>query len=150
MIKTALKEALKDAMRAKDEIALNTIRACLAAFTTELVSKGKKPTDELTDDEIIIVLKRLVKQRKDAIQQFTDGGRPELAESEKKESEIIEAYLPAQASEADIEKVTKEKITELGVTDISGAGKLTGAVLKALGGNADGQVVKAVIARLLA
>ena len=149
MIKNQLKEALKDAMRAGDELKKNTIRAVLAAITTELVAKNMKPTDELADTEIITVIKRLVKQRKDAMQQFTDAGRPELAETEQQECTILEAYLPAQASEADIEKAAIEVIAAQGATDVAAAGKLTGAVMKALGGNADGTVVKTVLTRLL-
>ena len=119
----------------------------LAAFTNELVAKGKKPTEELAEPEMITVLKRLAKQRKDSAEQFTAGGRPELAEKELMELKIIEAYLPQMASREDIEKVAREKMAELNV-DAAGQGKLMGAVIKALGGNADGTLVKEVIASL--
>lgn len=136
------------AMKAKDDLRVQTLRGCMAAFTNELVAKGRKPTDALEDAEALIVLKRLSKQRKDSAEQFEKGGRPELAEKERAELQIIEAYLPQMAGREEIEKVARLKKDELGISDISGAGKLTGAVIKALGGQADGSVVKDVIQKL--
>jgi uncharacterized protein YqeY len=149
MTKEKIREDLKDAMRAKDQVRVDTLRGALAAFTNELVAKGKKPTDELTEDEQIAVLKRLGKQRTDAIEQFTKGNRPELAAKEAVELELIKAYLPQMASREDIEKVAKAKIAELGAVDAAAIGKLTGAIMKELGGRADGNDVKAVIQSLL-
>lgn len=147
---TQLREDLKNAMRAKDQVKVDTLRGVLSAFTNELVAKGRKPTDELTADEMLAVMKRLGKQRKDSIEQFEKGGRPEMAEKEKVELGIIEAYLPQQASEEDIEKAAKEAIAEAGQVDAAAAGKLTGAVMKKLGGNADGAKIREVLQRLLA
>ena len=129
---------------------LNTLRGAVTAFTNELVAKGMKPTDELSDADAMTVLKRLGKQRKDSMEQYTAGGRPELAEKEAAELKVIEAYLPQTASPADIEKVARAKKEEMGITDASGAGKLTGAVMKEFAGSADGSDVKAVVAELLA
>ncbi|MBM3261784.1 GatB/YqeY domain-containing protein, partial [Candidatus Kaiserbacteria bacterium] len=126
-MKDKIREDVKDAMRAKDQVRLDTLRGALAAFTNELVAKGRKPTDELNEAEMLAVLKRLAKQRKDSAEQFTAGGRPELADKEMVELKIIEAYLPASASREDIERVAKAKKTELGVTDAAGQGKLMGA-----------------------
>ncbi len=114
----------------------------------QLVAKGRKPTDELTDPEAVAVLKRLAKQRKDAIEQFEKGGRPELADKESQELKIIEAYVPQGASREDIERVAKAKKEELGVSDASGIGKLTGAVMKEFAGTADGNDVKEAVAAL--
>lgn len=139
---------MKTAMKAKDQVRLDTLRGALAAFTNELVAKGKKPTDEVDDDLATIVLKRLSKQRQDAIEQFTKGGRMELAEKETKELEIIKGYLPQTASREEIEKVARAKKEALGVTDTSGVGKLTGAVMKEFAGRADGNDVKEVVANL--
>lgn len=149
MIKETIRTDLVAAMKAKETLTVETLRGALAAFTNELVATGKKPTDELTDDEALKVLKRLSKQRKDAAEQFNKGGRPELAQKEEQELVIIEKYLPQQASVEAIERVVQAKITELGITDASGIGKLTGAIMKELGGNADGNVIKEVINRLL-
>ena len=148
MITQQIRSEIGAAMKAHDSIRLETLRGAVTAFTNELVSKGRKPTDELTDAEAVTVLKRLGKQRKDAIEQYEKGGRPELAEKEAAELKIIEAYLPQGASRADIERVAKAKKEELGVTDVSGIGKLTGAILKEFGGNADGNEVKEIVAAL--
>lgn len=139
---------MMDAMKAKDALKLSVLRGALTAFTNELVAKGMKPTDELSDADALTVLKRMGKQRKDSIEQFTNGNRPELAQKEADELKIIESYLPQMASREEIERVAKAKKDELGVTDASGIGKLTGAVMKELGGNADGNDVKAVLASL--
>ena len=136
------------AMKARDDIRVQTLRGALAAFTNELVAKGMKPTDEVTDDLAVAVLKRLSKQRKDSIEQFTKGGRTELAEKETKELKIIETYLPQTASREEIEKVVRAKKDEMGVADASGMGKLTGAVMKEFAGRADGNDVKDVVQKL--
>jgi len=136
------------AMKARDQLRVDTLRGALSSFTNELVTKGRKPTEELTDDEAIVVLKRLAKQRKDSAEQFEKGGRAELAAKEKTELSIIESYLPATATREEIEKVARTKKEELGVTEASGIGKLTGAVMKEFAGRADGNDVKAVLASL--
>ena len=133
------------AMKTRDMIKVNTLRGALAAFTNDLVAKGKKPTDDVSDADAVTVLKKLAKQRKDSVEQFTAGGRLELAGKEQIELKIIEAYLPQSAGRDEIEKIARAKMAELGVTDISGVGKLTGAVMKEFAGRADGNDVKAVI-----
>lgn len=146
---TSLREDLKNAMRARDQVKVDTLRGILSAFTNELVAKGRKPTDTLSDDDMLTVLKRLAKQRKDSIAQFEKGGRPEMAAKEAAELSMIESYLPQMASEADIERAAREAIAEAGATDPAMAGKLTGAVMKKLGGNADGSMVRVVLQKLL-
>lgn len=137
------------AMKAKDNLRRDTLRGALSAFTNELVAKGRKPTEEIPDQEAITVLKRLAKQRKDSAEQFTAGGRPELALKESHELKIIEGYLPQTASRAEIEKIVQAKIVELGAKDTSDAGKLIGAVMKEFAGRADGNDVKEIVASLL-
>lgn len=127
---------------------VQTLRGAMSAFTNELVAKNRKPTDELTDPEAVVVLKRLSKQRKDSIEQYTKGGRADLADKETAELHILEAYIPAGVGRDEIEKVARAKREELGVTDASGIGKLTGAVMKELKGRADGNDVKEVVASL--
>jgi len=139
---------MKVAMKARDQLRVETLRGALAAFTNELVVKGKKPTEELADQDAVTVLKRLGKQRKEAAEQYEKGGRTELAQKESDELKIIESYLPQMASREDIEKVARAKKSELGVADASGAGKLTGAVMKEFGGSADGNAVKEIVASL--
>jgi len=148
MLTQKIRTDMTAAMKARDDLRVQTLRGALAAFTNELVAKSKKPTEELADNDAITVLKRLAKQRKEAAEVYEKGGRAELAEKESKELKIIEEYLPQMASREDIEKVARAKKEALGVADASGAGKLTGAVMKEFGGSADGGVVKEVVASL--
>jgi len=143
-----IKGQIKEAMKAKDEVRLAVVRGLAAAMTNELVAKGKKPTDELTDDEALAVIKRASKQRQDSIAQFTAGGREDLAANEEAELKIIEEYLPAQMPREEIEKIAKAKIAELGA-DKSKLGVLIGVVVKETKGTADGAVVKEVVQELL-
>jgi hypothetical protein len=147
MLVLQIKEDMKTAMKARDDLRVQTLRGAIAAFTNELVAKGKKPTDEVDDALAQTVLKRLAKQRRDSANQFEKGGRPELAAKEMSELKILESYLPQQASREDIEKVARAKKEELNV-DAAGKGKLMGIVMKALGGNADGGLVKEVVESL--
>ena len=149
MLAKKVREDMMAAMKARDDLRKETLRGALSSFTNELVAKGKKPTEELSDEDAVTVLKRLSKQRKDAAQQYLAGGRSDLADKELSEDKIIKEYLPQMAGREEIEKVVREKVAELGVTDKSGAGKLTGAVIKAFAGNVDGGDVKAVIESVL-
>lgn len=144
MLMDTIKTDLKEAMKARDDLRVQTLRSVIAGFTNELVAKGMKPTDAVDDAMAMTVVKRLTKQRKDSAEQFEKGGRPELAQKEMAELKILEAYLPQMASREDIEKVARAKKEEMNV-DAAGKGKLMGAVIKEFGGNADGSVVKEVI-----
>lgn len=144
----SIKAAIPDAMRAKDEVKLRTLRSLVTAMTNEVVAKKRKPDEFLTDEEAITVLKRASNQRKDSIEQFEKAGRNDLAEPEKAELVVIESFLPAMMSREEIEAVVKAKIAEMGA-DKSKAGMLTGAVMKELKGKADGGDVKAVVDTLL-
>lgn len=143
-----IKSDMKDAMRAKDAQALTALRGLLSAFTNELVAIGRTPQDSLSDEEAITVIKRASKQRKDAIEQFEKGGRPELAEDEKAELAVIEKYLPATMSLEDIKTIAEAKIAEFG-GDKTKLGQIIGAVLKQTAGQADGGDVKKVVTELL-
>ena len=138
-----------EAMKSKDSVALETYRGLITMFTNESVAKGRTPKDELTDDEAMAVIKRAVKQRKEAIEQFKNGGRPELAEAEEKELEVLTPLLPETMSLDDIEKIALAKKEELGIEDKSKMGILMGAVMKETKGKADGGDVKQVVERIL-
>jgi uncharacterized protein YqeY len=99
----------------------------------------------LTDEELLSIVMRAAKQRKDSIQQFTDGGRPELAEGEKAELAVLETMLPAQMSRDEIVAAATAKAAEMGVTDKTKANMLMGTLMKDLKGKADGTVVKEVV-----
>jgi uncharacterized protein YqeY len=149
MIHENIKGEIKAAMMAKDSVKLSVVRGLVSAFMNEAVTKGKGPDGILTDEEALAVIKRASNQRKDAISQFEAGGRPELAEGEKAELAILEAYLPQMMSRAEIKPIVEAKKAELGVTDKSGAGKLTGVLMAELKGKADGADVKAIVDELL-
>jgi uncharacterized protein YqeY len=145
-----IKGKIKEAMMAKDTVRLDVLRGMSAAFTNELVAKGRKPQDELSDDEVMAVIMRLSKQRKDSIEQFEKANRPELVAEEKAQLTIIEEFLPKFMSAEEIRPIAEAKKAELGVADKSGAGKLTGVLMKDLKGKADGTTVKQVVDSLFA
>lgn len=145
-----IKGEVKKAMLAKDAVRLSVVRNMIAAFTNELVATGKTPQDMLDDAGALKVIKRLANQRKDSIEQFEKGGRAELADSEKAELAVLEAYLPQMMSREEIKVVALAKKDALGVTDKAKAGQLTGAIMKDLAGKADGGEVKAVVDELFA
>src|SRR3989344_3862057 len=145
-----IKAEVKPAMMAKDAVRLSVVRNMLSAFTNELVATGKTPQDVLDDAGVLKVIKRLSNQRKDSIEQFVNGGRPELAESEQAELAVLEKYLPTLMSREEIMVVALAKKEVLGVTDKSKAGQLTGAIMKDLARKADGGDVKAVVDGLFA
>lgn len=147
-IETNIKEALKEAMKNKDEVRLSVMRNIKAACTNELVAKGMTPQSEVTDEIAMSVIKRLAKQRKDSIEQFRNGGREDLASQEEKELVILEELLPAVMSQDAIRPIAEKKKIELGVEDKSKMGILVGAVMKELAGQADGADVKAVVESL--
>jgi uncharacterized protein YqeY len=146
---TQIKEQIKEAMKAREEVRLSVLRGLLAGFTNELVALKRKPDGELSDEEALAVIRRAVKQRKDSIEQFTKGGRSDLVASESAELLILETYLPKMMSRDDVLKLAKAKMQELGVTDKSGSGKFMGALMKDLKGQADGDTVKSVVDELL-
>ncbi len=148
MLHDKIREEIKNAMKAKDEVRLLVMRGVLTALTNELVATKRKPTDILSDEEVITVITRLSKQRKESISQFESGGRAELAENEKKELAILEEFLPEMMSSEDIKKIAMAKMSELGMNDPSKKGMLVGALMKDLKGKADGGDVKNVVDQL--
>lgn len=140
-----IKNSLKDAMKAKDAVRLRTVRSILTSFTNELVATGKTPQDAITDEAGLAVIKRLAKQRKDSISQYEAASRTDLAEPEKEELAVLEGYLPALMSQEQILPIAQAKKDELQINDKAKIGILVGAVMKELGGKADGADVKAVI-----
>lgn len=136
-------------MKARDALKVEVLRGLSAAFTNELVATKRKPTDSLSDDEALSVIRREVKKRKEAAEAFKGGGRTELAEKEEKEAVILSAYLPALMSEDEVRTVVEAKKNELSITDKKDVGRLMGAVMKELAGKADGGVVKKIVGEIL-
>jgi uncharacterized protein len=148
MIQQQIKSQIPEAMKAKDELRLLVLRGLATAFMNELVAKKRKPSDELTDDEALEVIRRASKQRKDSIEQFRKGNREDLAQKEEAELKIVESYLPQMMSKEEVEKVARAKKDEMGVTDKSKMGMLMGAIMKDLKGKADGADVKSAVESL--
>jgi len=139
-----IKDGIKAAMIAKDTVRLTTLRGVSAAFMNEIVAK-KLTSDELSDEDAIAIIRKLVKQRKDSIEQFEKGGRPELAEAEEAEMKILETFLPQLMSREDIVKIVTEKKAAVGEIDKAKLGMFMGGIMKDLKGKADGAMVKEVI-----
>jgi len=148
-LQTEIKETIKEAMKAKDAVRLGVVRGLVSSFTNELVALKRTPQDELSDEEVLSVIRRAVKQRKDSIDQFIKGGREDLAVPEKEELAVLETYLPAQMSREEVMKIAQAKMIEMGVTSQSEAGKFMGSLMKDLKGKVDGDVVKEVVDSLL-
>ena len=140
---------IKTAMMAKDAVRLEVMRGLVTAFTNELVTKGKMPTDMLTDEETLAVITRIAKQRKDSITQFESAGRTDLVEEDTAQLKILEEFLPTLMSEGEIETFVKAKISEMGEVDKSKMGMFLGTLMKDLKGKADGAMVKGVVEKLL-
>ena len=134
-------------MLAKDTVRLGVVRGLVSAFTNELVAKRRKPDEELLDEDVLNVISRQVKQRKDSIEQFEKGNRTDLALAEKAELLILEKYLPAQMSEQEIIEYVKNKFADPTTPEATRGDKnrFLGFVMKELKGRADGMLVKKAI-----
>ena len=140
-----IKGQIKEAMMAKDTVRLAVVRGLTTAFMNELVATNRTPQDMLSDEEVIKVITRTAKQRKDAISQFQAAGRDDLVAEDSEQLAILEKYLPTLMSADEIRPLAEVKKNELGITDKANAGKLTGMLMKDLAGKADGTVVKEVV-----
>lgn len=135
------------AMKAKDAVSLSTLRSVKAAITLAKTAEGA--SGELTDQDIIKIIQKLVKQRKESAQQYTDAGRPELAENELAEAAVMEVYLPKQLSEAELEAELTKIMAEVGASKPQDMGKVMGVATKRLAGLADGRAISAKVKQLL-
>ncbi len=127
---------------------MRTIRSMITAFTNEAVATGGTPQTMLADEQVLAVIKRLAKQRKESIVQYEAANRPELAVPEKDELVVLESYLPQMMSQDEIRPIAEAKKAELGIEDKSKMGMLMGAIIKELAGKADGGDVKTVVESL--
>ena len=136
------------AMKAKEAVRLSSLRAIKAAIMLAKTAEGA--TGEVSDQDIVKIIQKLVKQRKESAQQYTDAGRPELAANEVAEMEAMEVYLPKQLTEAEVEAKLVKIIAEVGATQPSEMGKVMGVATKRLAGLADGRVISTLVKKLLA
>jgi hypothetical protein len=136
-----LNEAMKEAMRAKDSLRLNTIRQ----IRTSVKNKEIDDRRELSDQEIIGVISTLVKQRKESAQLYREGDRPDLAEKEEQEMAVLQEFLPAQLGEEEIRSIIEEAIAETGAASMKDMGKVMKVVTGRTLGRADGRLVSDLV-----
>ncbi|MCF0165272.1 MAG: GatB/YqeY domain-containing protein [Bacteroidales bacterium] len=142
-----IQQDIKNAMLAKDTVALASVRAIKAAILLAKTSEGGD--GEIDDNQIIKIIQKLVKQRKESAEIYATQNRPELAQNEIAEAAVMEKYLPKPLSEEEIEAKIKTIIAELGVSGPAAMGKVMGVATKALAGVADGKVISAIVKKVL-
>ena len=149
MLLTQLETDMKDAMRAKDRVRLQTIRLIRAAIKQKEIDSRTGGEAESTDEDAIAVLQKQAKQRRDSITQFKSAGRDDLAETELAELTIIESYLPKQLSEDEIRSTVQSIVDESGASSMKDMGKVMGPAMNALKGRADGGLVQRIVREFL-
>ena len=145
-LENKISDAIKDAMRAKDKVALDALRAVKSQI---LMLKTEAKGAEVSDEQVVTILQRMVKQRKDSYDQFTAQNRTDLAEVETAQSKIIEQYLPQQLTSEELEAEIKKIIAETGAESIKELGKVIGIANKALAGKSDGKSISLLVKQLL-
>lgn len=140
-----LKEAMKTALKAGEKEKLSTLRTTLAQIKDERIKLRR----DLTDDDVIVVISKAVKSRKDSIEQFEKGNRNDLVAKETAELILLKHYLPQQMSEEKVKEEIQAIIIALGVTDIKDIGKVMGQAMSKLKGKADGKLVQQIARTLL-
>lgn len=140
-----LHEEMKLAMKSKDALKLSTIRLLLSSVSYARINKG----EELTDDEVLEVISREAKRRREAIDAADAGGRSDVADKERAELDILNAYLPKQLDEAEVEIIAREIVAEVGATDLKDRGKVMSPLMQRIKGKADGKLAAQVVEKLL-
>ena len=141
MLKEKLSEDIKTALKSGDKQRRMVLGMVMAAAKNREIEKH----GELNDDEFLAVISSEIKKRRDSVEQFEKGGRPELAEGEKEEIKILMEYMPEQMSENEIRVEVRKTISETGAKDVKEMGKVLGAVMPKLKGKADGQLVSKIV-----
>ena len=150
MLRDELADALAEAMRAKDKLKTATLRLILAAIKDrDIASREGDNRDGVSDDEILQILQKMVRQRRDSITTYEEAGRLELAEQEKQEIDVIETFLPKQMDEAEIEAAVKGVVEELGCESVRDMGKLMGELRERFAGQMDFGKASGVAKQLL-
>lgn len=144
---TQIMDEMKSAMKAKDTVALEALRAIKSELLLAQTASGSK--EEISEADEIKLLQRLVKMRKDSAGIFTAQNRPDLAEPELAQIAVIEKFLPAQLSEAEVEVVVAQIIAETGASSIADMGKVMGLASAKLGGTAEGKTISTIVKKLL-
>ncbi len=137
-----LREDLKQAQLAKDEVKVATLRLLISELT---YAKVAKQTENLSDEDVISAIQKEAKKRKESIESFTKGNRPELASKEEAELKILETYLPEQISDEELTKIVEESITETGAASLADMGKVIGLVMEKAGQRVEGARVSSMV-----
>lgn len=145
-LEVIINEAIKTAMREKDKVALDSLRAVKSQI---LLLKTEAKGAEVSAEQEIAILQRMIKQRKDSWEQFSAQGRTDLAEVEEAQMKVIEKFLPAQLSPEELEAELKKIIAETGAESMKDLGKVMGTASKALAGKSDGKSISETVKRLL-
>lgn len=140
-----IREDMKDAMRNKDSVTLDTVRMLISSVKNKAIDLGK----EIDDADVVATIKSDLKKLKDGLDSFVSAAREDLAEKARVEIAILEKYLPAQMSEEELEAKVKAKLADLGITDMASVGKAMGALMADLKEYADGSRIKQMIDKLL-
>ncbi len=148
MLEQQIQNDLKAAMLAKDKVALASIRGIKAAILLAKTAEGGQK-DTIEDAELVKIIQKLVKQRKESAAIYTEQNRPELAENELAEAAVMEKYLPKALSEEEVEATVREIITQVGASSMADMGKVMGVATKQLAGQADGRVISGIVKKLL-
>lgn len=146
-LEVKIMDQMKEAMKAKDSVALEALRAIKSAIILAKTEAGA--TDSLSEEQEIKMLQRLVKMRKDSAEIFTKQNRPDLAEPELAQIAVIEKFLPAQLSEEEVEAIISKIIAETGASGIASMGKVMGLATAKIGGQAEGKVISGIVKKLL-
>ncbi|WP_433835532.1 GatB/YqeY domain-containing protein [Flavobacterium anhuiense] len=146
-LQTQIMDEIKNAMKAKDTVALEALRAVKSELLLASTASGSK--EDLSEEDEIKLLQRLVKTRKESARIFTEQNRPDLAEPELAQVAVIEKFLPAQLSEAEVEAVIAKIIAETGASGIASMGKVMGLASAQLGGTAEGKTISTIVKKLL-
>ncbi len=146
-LEAKIMDQMKEAMKAKDSVALEALRAIKSAIILAKTEAGA--ADGLTEEDEIKMLQRLVKMRKDSAEIFTKQNRPDLADPELAQIAVIEKFLPAQLSEAEVEAIIAKIIAETGASGIASMGKVMGLASAQIGGQSEGKVISAIVKKLL-
>jgi hypothetical protein len=141
-----IQQELKAAMLAKDETKLSTLRLLKSALGYAQI---ERKTDSLGDADVVALIQKEVKKRREATEQFQRGGRPELAEKETRESAVLESFLPPPLSSEELEKLVRDTVQELGATSKKEMGAVIKAVQTKAAGRADGKTISAAVGKLL-
>lgn len=136
------------AMKAHDQVRMNAVRSIKSAILLAKTAEGAK--ESLEDADVVKIIMKLAKQRRESAEQYTAAGRPELAENELAEAAVLEEYLPRQLSEAEVEEKLKEIIAATGASSPADMGKVMGVATKQLAGLADGKTISTIVRKLLA